>query len=452
MKNIVKFGLVLISLGTISCNNFLTKKPDIKMVIPKTLADANLLLNDYTTLNGGYPTYGEMATDDYYLTKTRWEGVSNVDHRNAYIWADEPYSDVIQWQRPYKVVYIANQVMEILKEVNAQNNKEEYKRVLGGAYFYRAFALHTLVELHCVGYQENSATAEMGIPLRLNTGVDDRSVRASLKDTYLQIINDFKEAIRNLPVVEVVEGRPSKAAAYAGLARAYLNMSDFRQAYLYSDSCLQLSPELLDFNDLKATDSYPIPKFNEEVLFPTLTAAAVPMNATTALMDTALIKSYTEHDLRKVVFFRANNNPLGSYYFKGSYDKSNSLFFGITSSEVYLIKAEAACRTNQVGRALETINKLLKARWNNQVPYVGIAETDSGRLLKIILEERRKELVFRGRRWADLKRLNLDPRFQKTLTRTIGDKIYTLEPNSQKYAFRLSETVVELAGIPQNKR
>jgi tetratricopeptide (TPR) repeat protein len=342
--------------------------------------------------------------------------------------------------------------MEILKDLGSQKNGEEYKRIIGGAYFFRAFALHSLTELHCAAYQENAATTEMGIPLRLNTGVDDKSVRATLKETYLQIINDYKEAINNLPVIEVVKGRPSRAAAYAGLARVYLDMGEFHQAYLYADSCLQLSPELLDYNALKKTDSYPIPRFNVEVIFPALSAAAEPMYPITALMDSTLVEAYKDNDLRKDVFFAENSDPVESYYFKGSYDQSNSLFFGITSSEVYLIKAEAACRTNQVGRALETINKILKARWNNQVPYVGIAETDSGRLLKIILEERRKELVFRGRRWADLKRLNLDPRFQKTLTRTIGDVIYTLEPNSQKYAFRLSETVVELADIPQNKR
>lgn len=452
MKNSIKIGLLLFVLVASSCNKFLDKKPDIKMAIPKTLADANLLLNDYTTLNGGYPTYGEMGSDDYYLTKERWEGVSNVDHRNAYIWSDDPYNDIVQWQRSYKTVYIANQVMEILRDLDSQKEKEAFKRTLGGAYFFRAFAFHGLTELHCPAYKETSAAAEMGIPLRLNTGVDDKSVRASLKNTYHQIITDYGEAINILPAIEVVKGRPSKASAYAGLARVYLDMGVYQKAYLYADSCLQLNPDLMDFNALKVTDTYPIPKFNVEVLFPALTAAASPMNVTTALMDTILIKSYAEGDLRKSIFFRINNNPKDSYYYKGSYDKSNSLFFGITSSEVYLVKAEAACRTNKITIALTAINKLLKARWNNQVPYVGVTETDPDRLLKIILDERRKELIFRGRRWADLKRLNLDSRFQKTLTRTIGEKVYTLEPNSDKYAFRLSETVIELADIPQNER
>jgi hypothetical protein len=104
MNKIFKIVFWLLVVSTVSCNDFLSKKPDIKMAIPKSLADANLLLNDYATLNGGYPTYGEMGTDDYYLTKERWEGIYNIDHRNAFIWADEPYSDIVQWQYPYKVI------------------------------------------------------------------------------------------------------------------------------------------------------------------------------------------------------------------------------------------------------------------------------------------------------------------------------------------------------------
>lgn len=452
MKNIFNIGLAVCVLVVSSCNKFLEKKPDIKMTIPKTLQDADLLLNDYAALNSGYPIWGEIGSDDYYLTKARWEGLSNVDQRNAYLWADLPYTDVTQWQRPYKTVYIANQAIEVSAKFNNNEKSLLYKRVIGGAHFFRAFALHSLVELHCSAYSNATAKTEFGIPIHRTAGVDEVSVRSSLEDSYMQIINDYKIASNNLPILEAVKGRPFKASAYAGLARVYLEMGNYNQAYLYADSCLQVNSNLLDFNSLKSTDSYPVSRFNIEVLFSALAESAAPLYPTTALMDTILIKSYDQHDLRKSIFFRVNDNVLDSYYYRGSYDQNATLFCGLTTSEVYLIKAEIASRAGDVAVALETINKLLRARWNNKVPYVNIVENDPERLLKIILQERRKELVFRGRRWSDLKRLNLDPRFKKTLNRAVGDKLYTLEPNSNKYAFRLSETVVELSGIPQNKR
>lgn len=117
------------------------------MVVPKSLKDAELLLNDYTALNEGYPIYGELGTDDYYLPDANWEGVTDIDQRNTYIWADQPYRNVIQWQRPYKVVYLANQVIDILSKLDRNNEPEKYNRTLGAAHFYRAFAFQQLLEV-----------------------------------------------------------------------------------------------------------------------------------------------------------------------------------------------------------------------------------------------------------------------------------------------------------------
>jgi len=193
-------------------------------------------------------------------------------------------------------------------------------------------------------------------------------------------------------------------------------------------------------------------RFNTEVLFPALATGAAPMAATTALMDTLLYESYNNADLRKKAFFKPNSNPANSHYYKGSYDQSNTLFFGITTSEVYLIKAETATRLGRLSEGRDAINKLLKSRWDKNTHYVSIVESDGEKLLRLILDERRKELVFRGRRWSDLKRLNLEPRFQTTIKRIIGEQSYSLSPNDPRYAYRISETVLELSGIQQNKR
>jgi hypothetical protein len=230
-------------------------------------------------------------------------------------------------------------------------------------------------------------------------------------------------------------------------------MGRFEEAYLYADSCLRLSAELLDYNSLNAAASLPIPKFNVEVLFSAMSANLGIMGATNALMVDELYHSYAADDLRKTIFFRANSNPANSFYFKGSYDQSSAqMFMGITTSEVYLIKSEAACRIGRTDDALTALNTLLEKRWNRNAVYPTITQRDPDILLRTVLDERRKELLFRGRRWADLKRLNLDPRFRKPLQRQLEDDTYTLPANDLKYAFRLSETLTRVAGIPQNKR
>lgn len=433
-----------------SCDTFLDKKPDIKLVVPKTIEDTELLLNDYGTLNTYYPTWGEIGVDDYFLTQDVWQGITNYEQRMAYIWADEPYTNTIQWQRPYKVVYISNQVLDILKGLDETDGR--YKRIYGGAHFYRAFALHQLTEIYSPAYTVSTAAHELGIPLRLSPDIDQKSVRPSLEDTYKQIISDFKNAIANLPIVETTKGRPHRASAYGALARVFLDMGDFNQAYIYADSCLQLSPELLDFHSLALNANYPMLRFNVEVLFPALAITTNPLGATTALVDTILISAYSDDDLRKRAFFKANIEPEGTHYFKGSYDQSNTLFFGITTSEIYLVKSEAAARIGKFEEAHKALNTLLKSRWNKDALFIPVSDSNEDGLLRKILTERRKELVFRGRRWSDLKRLNLDPRFQTTLKRTIGDQTYTLPPNDLRYAYRIPETVIELSDVQQNKR
>lgn len=208
----------------------------------------------------------------------------------------------------------------------------------------------------------------------------------------------------------------------------------------------------MDFSELDANKDLPIPKFNSEVLFAAVSATAVAMSLDNGLVDPDLYRSYSPHDLRKAVFFRGNTFPTDTYGYKGSYDNAMAnLFVGLTTSEVYLIKAEAAVRTGKVDAALTALNALGKKRFVSD-QFVPVTEREPALLLPLILKERQRELIFRGRRWSDLKRLNLEPQFQKTLRREVHGTIYQLEPNSPKYAFRLPEIVVNNGKIPQNIR
>lgn len=446
--SIAMFMLVIFT----SCNNFLEEKPDIKMVVPKTLNDAELLLNDYNAMNTGYPLYGEWGADEYYITDEVFDGGLYLEQRNTYTWLDEPINEIVQWQRPYKTIFNANQVLDIIQLLGNVEDVEKAKNLSGIAHFYRAFAFQQLAEVFAPAYQTSTANTELGIPLRLRPGIDEPSVRATLQETFDQIIKDYKTAAQQLPLHEVIKGRPFRASAYAGLARTYLYMGNYQQAYLYADSSLQSHANLMDFNTLNASLNLPIDKFNVEVLFAAITGTAGPMSSNYALVDSTLYKSYGNNDLRKTLFFRKNLFPQNTYGFKGNYDKAlATIFVGLTSSEMYLIQAEAAVRLGKITEALSILNTLLKKRQDKN-QYVPITETNPDLLLPLVLKERQKELVFRGRRWSDLKRLNADSRFQKTIKRTVHGIAYQLEYNSLKYAVRLPEPIVIIGKLSPNKR
>jgi hypothetical protein len=57
-----------------------------------------------------------------------------------------------------------------------------------------------------------------------------------------------------------------------------------------------------------------------------------------------------------------------------------------------------------------------------------------------------------GFRWADLKRLNKDPRFAKTITRKYLDQTFTIEPGGDRYQFPFAAIYFDYApDLEQNK-
>lgn len=435
-----------------SCSDFLDVKPDKKMAVPSTMEHVDLLLNDYSAMNTGFPSFGEIAADDYYLNTENWQSLSDMDDRNLYVWNDEDIVGVVQWQNPYRTVYRANQALAVLQRLGAEQHTSPYERLVGGAHFYRAFALHQLVAIFTPPYQQNRAHLDLGLPLRLVPDLDKKSVRASLSETYQQIILDYLIAIRDLPEFESTLGRPGKAAAYAGLSRLYLDMSDFENAFVYADSCLQQYDNLLDYNAVNVNASLPFTRFNVEVLFPAVSVISGALGQAFARIDSNLYDSYADSDLRKSAFFRHNSAQAGTYAFKGSYNATTSgVFVGLTTGEILLVRAEAAARLGYTDIARNDINLLLKHRWKTE-DFTPVELTDNGLLLELILQERRKELVFRGRRWSDLRRLNQESRFAKELIRNVGGEQFSLKPNARQYALKIPQIVITESGISQNER
>ena len=125
-------------------------------------------------------------------------------------------------------------------------------------------------------------------------------------------------------------------------------------------------------------------------------------------------------------------------------------FGGLATDEVYLIKAECLARKGQVSESISVLNQLLIKRWKTGtfIPLTAINAQDA---LSKILTERRKELVFRGIRWTDLKRLNRE-NANISLTRTLNGQTFTLLPNELRYVFPIPDDELSQSNIQQNPR
>jgi hypothetical protein len=208
---------------------------------------------------------------------------------------------------------------------------------------------------------------------------------------------------------------------------------------------------LIDYNTISKTSLTPFSRFNDEVIFHTTISGASPVLPSRAKINRNLYASYDANDLRKVIFFKA---VAPEQKFSGNYNPvtSTQFFNGLATDEIYLIRAECFARAGNITDAMADLNTLMKKRWVNTVTYPIITASSADEALIKVLTERRKELLFRGIRWSDLRRLNKDPRLQVTLSRTIAGITYTLPPNDLRYVLLIPKPVLDNTDLQQNPR
>jgi len=435
----------------ISCRKFLDEKPDKKLAVPATTADVQALLDYYNHLVLD-PAADEVSADDYYVTTATWQALSKEEDRRLYTWQKDyvfvPSAN--DWFTVYRNIYYYNTVLDHLQKITVTpENEAEWKHVKGQALMLRGRAFLQVINIWALAYDKASANTDLGIPLRLNSDFTEISVRASVQQSFNQIISDLKVSIPLLPARATHVIRASRSAAFAFLARTYLAMQDYSNAGLYADSCLQLYNNLLDYNSLNAAATYPVPQFNPEMLFYSVQLPSILSNSR-AKIDSVLYSSYAVNDCRKTVFFKSNGD--GTYGFKGSYDgnSGSALFTGIATDEVYLIRAECHARAGNKNAALADLNALLVKRYKTGT-FIYLTAVDANEALAKILVERRKQLLMRCIRWMDIKRLNKEGA-AISCKRLVNNQTYLLLPNDLRFALPIPEVIIEMTGMQQNPR
>ena len=435
-----------------SCKkDWLDAKPNKNLVVPQTLQDLQAMLDNTTfVFNFGQPELGETGSDDYYVLYSDWLALTTNTERNGYIWAKDIYNgeSVPDWMLPYQRIFYENYILETVENIPKDStNLSNWNNVKGSALFGRGFDFYSLADLFAKPFDSATADTDPGIPLRLHSDINGKSTRATVMQTYNQIIADLKASLLFLPALPAYKTRPSKTAAYAMLARTYLNMGNYNLALLYADSCISLQPDLMNYNTFDVTSQFPFPMFNDEVIyFAALNYVSIISNYV-AIVDSTIYRSYSDNDLRKYLFIDTTD---GHARFKGGYDGYTG-FGGIATDEIYLISAECNARLGNVNIAMNLLNTLLENRWKVGT-FIPLTASTADEALRLILNERRKELIFRGLRWTDLRRLNKDPRFAVTLSRNLNGTIYTLPPNDNRYVYPIPDQEIQLSGIAQNPR
>lgn len=449
---ILKIILFFLMATNISgCKDYLDVKPDAKLAVPSDkLLYLQLMLEDHSTMNMFNPAASDLASDDAFIPSDKWITLLQAQRTsaNAYIWDKDVFNDIelTDWSTPYKAILYANLILEGLEKLEAESGSRQWKEIRGTALFHRSYAYFNLLQTFSLQYTSATAQTVPGVVLKLSSDINEKLPRASLQQCYDVILNDLQEAKSLLPQVAQYKTRASLAAANGLLARVHLQMNNYDLALKSAEEALTVSPALIDYNTLNASAAFPLMRFNEEVIFNSVITGLSGTTASYGRVSPELYAMYGANDLRRTTFYRVT---AGDVFFKGSYYGSGTRFNGLATDELYLIAAECHARTNNLPGALNRLNQLLVKRYKSGT-FVPVAASNSGEALKLVLDERRKELAFRNRRWADLKRVNLEPLYQTTITRTVNDQTYTLVPGDERYAMPIPLKVIEASGIQQN--
>jgi len=486
MKNkyiINSYIVLLLALPALtSCKKYLEEKPTKGTgVIITSTSDLNALLNNYSRFYSENNRTALYSSDDFGLTKGLYDPAPSrfpLEAVRFMTW------DVISipgdfaetfWSNEYSKIYTANLVLNNVD--NVSGTAQEKADLKADAHFIRAYSYFQLANTYCLPYNDANKN-EPGLPVKLLPNYEEPLVRQSLEASYGQIEADLTEALKtNVPLVQngiARHWRASTAGVKGFAARFYLNKNDYTQALKFSNESLTEYNKLVNYNaDMrfgnsstftvsgqpvtvkfpythdKSGDFSDMLGWKEFLYFRMVTYTNAGLNW--YLPSQSLVNLYdTTNDLRYKYHM-----VKGYSYYKGitSYSYPGYIFFfddripsGPTVAEMYLIKAEALARTNDVAGAMAAINTLHRTRTVTASPDLIAATQDQA--IAVILQERRREIPF-SQRWFDIRRLNNNnyanddipainrnfyPYNVSAVSTTQPTQLYTLPANSRRFA------------------
>lgn len=435
-----------------SCDDYLDIKPK-GMVIPEKCEDYEKLLN-YAQLMKASDSYPNFMTDDVFLPYdddlTGGYVSLELPDQRLYTFDSEVFGDGESdglWEYSYNRIYTYN---VIIQEVmgSTQATEDHKKQVRAEALMGRAFEYLTLVNAYGKHYDPATAATDPGVPLMLDEDINKTNLqRASVQAVYDQIKKDLDEAAFDLPERPVLNAfRASKPVGYGMLARMYLYMGNYEKALenakisLEHNSALQsiLPYEVVDVDKWIGRINVPDRANNPENIYIRLAPYTFGLSSSVYGSED-LIKLYDkEKDMRYLLYFTRYIDGVDSDYdFWVPFLYTN---MAMATPEIYLIAAECEARIGKIENAMKYINTLRDNRIKDNVALTASTKQEA---LKLVLEERRRELTFVGcTRLIDLKRLNREPEFAKTIIHEVEGVEYKLEPNSPKYILPIPPTVL----------
>lgn len=463
MKKIIYLFVALIVATFSACDSYV----DIQPTGRKTVDSASTYLDLVTQPERAYnPMAFGLLNDNAWMIEANVIGKENLSFDGINMTFNEDadrlsLADNNLYENMYN--YIMRENIVIGNVDNSKGSDDIKQLAKAEARVMRAWDHFLAVNTFAKAYDPTTAAQNGGIAIMNEYNLEATPTKASVAEVYDFLISELKEAVPLLAEEPKSIYHPNRAFGYALQSLVYLFHRDYQEAKDAAEKSLALKSDLADYVKLKQaggptkSSMYGLAD-NPEILnyaYQNSNTDNFGYTFNYGLISPELVQMFESNDLRYSLFFTQSASPY--YYDAGSgaavwnskitYKKFQYSSVGLRTAEVYLILAEAEARLGNIQESIDIINKL-RAKRIEGANAVLPTPSSKEEMMKIVIKERRKELLFGFHRFWDLKRFNTEPEYAKTITRTfplvsadVEHKTYTLKPDSKLYIIPFPEKV-----------
>jgi tetratricopeptide (TPR) repeat protein len=454
---------ILLAITFSGCKKFIDIIPKGSK-IPTTFADYEAFIrNEYdnhTTdvsqaillLNDRFETTANLNYYQLYAANYNWdESANRITLNNA---------DERAYYNSYKTINTSNLLIENLNAAT-EGTPAQKAELIAQAKVLRSISYYILSNYYADTYEEANASTKKSVPLITSANIEAPYTQVTIKEIYDFMLKDIEDAIPSLKATSATPLHPNLGAAYALKARIYLTMGDYSNALAAANEALKINDKLFDWTSYYDTyktrieqvgvyNNNPSPMgfdFVENYYF-RHGLSSNPGRGSSILEDRAA--RFETGDAMFASKWKKRTVGADTYYTSITTGYFNH--GGLTTTEVYLIKAECLARLNQVPAALTSLDAVRIKRIFKQ-NYLPSVATTTIQAVKLIQRTKSNDLILGIVPFADMRRLNKDSNYATTLTKKVGAQTLTLAPGSTMWTMPFPAGAIKNPGngtIQQN--
>lgn len=439
-KYLTILNLIILTVLSLSCSDFLEQEPGPQVSIEEQLATTAgvkmALTGTYGSLESllrseNFATYGDLQSGNLSFSPTpsgsnRGQISVPVNIENSYNFADRADDSDFEsfYDDAYDVINQANLILENAESLEDATNGQ-ISEIMAEAYAVRGFTHYLLLRVYAQAL--NNPLSDLGIVYKTSTLKEelDYPERLSISESMEKVIMDLELARSSFTGSQALEGPEysyfNKINAEALLSKVYLSVNQY-------DKSIELAQEVLNNSavSLMTTEEYlsewekfstPVSEILLELVPPRDQEGDLGgslqqyygFNETSIYGDYVasqdLLSLYEDGDVRGAPLYIEADLPTvvegqlqeETYYFSRKFQGEPGIPV-IRLSEMYLIQAEAFFQKGNLVEALHSLNIIRERAGINP-----LQETEG--LLEEILLERRREFAFENQYFFDLKRI-----------------------------------------------